>query len=38
MKFTVKNEIEACCARCGLRMGFPCNGEIHYCFNEYTCN
>ena len=37
MKFTTKNETEACCARCGLSMGFPCDGTTYYCFNEHTC-
>ena len=27
----------ACCALCGLDMGFPSNGETYYCFNEKTC-
>jgi len=37
MKFGVKNETEACCARCGLPMGFPYNGQVYYCLNEHTC-
>ena len=37
MKFTVENETEVCCALCGLRMGFPYDGNTYYCFNEYTC-
>ena len=37
IKFEEKNTQNACCALCGLDMGFPCNGETHYCFNEYTC-